>query len=85
MELALIWLLLSILFAVAWVVFRTKNKKDKRVILYKALMSEGCQVCNGKLGLGDFTQQYMSVECDDCGKVYQVDTIVEMAWELDNG
>ena len=85
MELALMIPILGILFAIVWVIVRTRNKKDKRVLLYKSLMSEGCQLCGGKLGLGDFTQQYMNVECDDCGKTYQIDTMVEMAWELDNG
>ena len=84
MEILLVWAIVGIVFTIIWAISGEKWNKDKRVILYKKLMSKGCIHCHGKLGLGDFTQQYMNIECDDCGSVYQVDTMVEMAWEIDD-
>lgn len=76
--------LVLLIVMVIWVVFGRKNwNKCKRVILYNSLMFSGrCTHCQGELRVSDFTKQYINVECDDCDSVYQMDTMVEMAWEI---
>lgn len=81
MELALMIPVIVILTVSIWAINRKKWRKDKRVILYKMLMSKGCIHCHGKLVSGDFSLNHLIVECEICDAEYELEPVLHLAWE----